>query len=147
MRFPRFLVALFLAFAIGFAPVTLDAQKRVQVKGYTKKDGTYVPPHTRAAPGTKAKATSSAPPKTATSTRAKQPVVVGVSRDADGRIARNDTARRAFMKQTGYPNGRPGYVIDHVTALACGGADAPINMQWQTIAAAKAKDRVERVGC
>ncbi len=34
------------------------------------------------------------------------------------------------------------YLID----LACGGADAPSNMQWQTIVAAKAKDKVERVG-
>jgi hypothetical protein len=34
------------------------------------------------------------------------------------------------------------YLID----LACGGADAPSNMQWQTIVAAKAKDKAERVG-
>jgi hypothetical protein len=37
--------------------------------------------------------------------------------------------------------------VDHITPLACGGADTPSNMQWQTIAAAKAKDRVERAGC
>ena len=43
--------------------------------------------------------------------------------------------------------GRPGYVIDHIKPLACGAADAPSNMRWQTIAAAKGKDRVERVGC
>lgn len=36
-----------------------------------------------------------------------------------------------------------GYVIDHVTPLKRGGADAPYNMQWQTTGAAKAKDRVE----
>ena len=36
-----------------------------------------------------------------------------------------------------------GYVIDHKTALKRGGADAPNNMQWQTTAEAKAKDRVE----
>lgn len=41
----------------------------------------------------------------------------------------------------------PGYVVDHVTALACGGPDHPSNMQWQTIADAKAKDRWERIGC
>jgi len=51
------------------------------------------------------------------------------------------------MRQTGYARGRPGYVIDHVRPLACGGADAPSNMQWQTSAAAKAKDKVERKGC
>jgi hypothetical protein len=48
---------------------------------------------------------------------------------------------------TGYPHGRPGYVIDHIVPLACGGADAPSNMQWQTVAAAKAKDKWERKGC
>ena len=41
----------------------------------------------------------------------------------------------------------PGYVIDHVTALACGGADAPANMQWQSVAEGKAKDKWERKGC
>ena len=37
----------------------------------------------------------------------------------------------------------PGYVIDHVQALKHGGADRPSNMQWQTNAAARAKDKVE----
>lgn len=40
-----------------------------------------------------------------------------------------------------------GYVIDHIDALACGGADRPENMQWQTVAEGKAKDRWERKGC
>ena len=70
-----------------------------------------------------------------------------VARDARGRIQRSAAARHAFARQTGYPNGRPGYVIDHIIPLACGGADAPRNMQWQTIAAAKDKDRWERKGC
>jgi hypothetical protein len=38
----------------------------------------------------------------------------------------------------------PGYVIDHIKPLACGGADAPRNMQWQTVREAKAKDKWER---
>ena len=37
----------------------------------------------------------------------------------------------------------PGYVVDHVVPLKRGGADAPENMQWQTTAEAKAKDKVE----
>lgn len=41
----------------------------------------------------------------------------------------------------------PGYIIDHIKALACGGADAPANMQWQTKADAKAKDRWELNEC
>ena len=36
-----------------------------------------------------------------------------------------------------------GYVIDHVVPLKRGGTDAPANMQWQTTAAAKAKDKIE----
>ena len=41
----------------------------------------------------------------------------------------------------------PGYIIDHITPIACGGEDAPSNMQWQTEEASKAKDRWERKGC
>lgn len=41
----------------------------------------------------------------------------------------------------------PGYIVDHIKALACGGPDQPSNMQWQTIADAKAKDRWELNEC
>jgi hypothetical protein len=47
------------------------------------------------------------------------------------------------MHMTGYPHGRPGYVVDHIIALKRGGADDPSNMQWQTIAEGKAKDKLE----
>ena len=40
-----------------------------------------------------------------------------------------------------------GYVIDHVKACACNGADEPSNMQWQTVAEVKAKDKWERKEC
>jgi hypothetical protein len=33
--------------------------------------------------------------------------------------------------------------VDHIVPLSRGGADAPENMQWQTIEAAKRKNRVE----
>ena len=65
-------------------------------------------------------------------------------RDAHGRIKRSESAKNDFKRQTGYPHGRPGYVIDHVIPLSKGGADAPSNMQWQIKAEAKAKDRWER---
>lgn len=79
--------------------------------------------------------------------RAPSYIAGGSPRDSRGRIRRSRSARQAFERQTGYPRGRPGYVIDHVQPLACGGADAPSNMQWQTRAEARAKDRTERIGC
>ena len=66
-----------------------------------------------------------------------------VPRDSHGRIARSAEAKHAFEVSTGYPHGRPGYVVDHIIPLARGGADLPSNMQWQTIAEGKAKDRGE----
>jgi hypothetical protein len=36
-----------------------------------------------------------------------------------------------------------GYVVDHVVPLCAGGADAATNMQWQTVADGKVKDREE----
>jgi hypothetical protein len=41
----------------------------------------------------------------------------------------------------------PGYRKDHVIPLACGGPDAVSNMQWQTIAEARPKDKWERKAC
>lgn len=40
-----------------------------------------------------------------------------------------------------------GYVIDRVVPLVCGGEETPDNMQWQTLAAAREKDKWERIGC
>lgn len=37
----------------------------------------------------------------------------------------------------------PGYVVDHIQPLCAGGVDHPSNMQWQTVADAKVKDREE----
>jgi hypothetical protein len=86
------------------------------------------------------------PPKAAKQ-KATKTARTSAPRNAKGQIQRSAAARHAFARQTGYPHGRPGYVIDHIVPLACGGADAPSNMQWQSVAAAKAKDRTERVGC
>jgi hypothetical protein len=90
------------------------------------------------------------PPDTAKRSASSKP---GAARTAPGhrthsnRAAHSQAATRAFEVQTGYPNGRPGYVVDHIRPLACGGVDAPSNMQWQTIAAARAKHKAERAGC
>jgi len=64
-----------------------------------------------------------------------------------GRSHRSTAARRAFMMRTGHPHGWEGHIVDHIVPLACGGADDPSNMQWQTTAEAKAKDKWERKDC
>lgn len=74
---------------------------------------------------------------------------IGCTRDKHGRIKRSAHAKHDFQKThpcpaTGRASGKcPGYVIDHVKALKHGGADDPSNMQWQTKAEARAKDRIE----
>jgi hypothetical protein len=74
---------------------------------------------------------------------------IGYNRDSRGRILRSTTARNEFKRQhpcpaTGRSSGScPGSVIDHVVPLKRHGADAPGNMQWQTVEAAKAKDKIE----
>ena len=95
----------------------------VHVRGYSRKSGAYVSTHSRSYPGS--------------------------ARDVNGHIKRRSSARHAFMERhpcpsTGRTSGAcPGYVVDHVIALKHGGADDPANMQWQTKAAAKAKDKWE----
>jgi hypothetical protein len=74
-------------------------------------------------------------------------------RKSHGKIARSASAKRSFQASSPCPStgrttgGCKGYVIDHKTPLACGGADSPENMQWQTSSEAKLKDRTERAGC
>ena len=146
------LVVLIFALGIALPTAVVEASKApggskggrtksVHVKEHTTKNGTHVPPHDRKAPEKRREARAKKP-RPAPAVRYR-----GVARDERGRIQRSDTARHAFARQTGYPNGRPGYVIDHIRPLACGGVDAPSNMQWQTVAAAKAKDKTERHGC
>lgn len=67
-------------------------------------------------------------------------------------IERSSVAKREFAKRFACPaTQKPtvsckGYVIDHIEALDCGGKDHWKNMQWQTIAEGKAKDKWERNG-
>ena len=189
MRLYRMLLVL-LALATLGAPLELDAQRRssrsssgrVHVRGYTRRDGSHVAPHTRSAPHSRGysaprsrsprsyavpspRARSySAPrqPRTYTAPRAHRtpsarPYRAPPSRsrayaptqprDSRGRFTRSRSARSDFMRSTGYSRGRPGYVVDHVVPLCAGGADAPSNMQWQTVDEAKIKDRQERATC
>jgi hypothetical protein len=102
--------------------IVAEPARTVQVRSYVRKDGTVVAAYTRAEPGT-------------------------------GTAPRSTAARRAFQAQqpcpstTGRTGACPGYVVDHIEPLACGGFDAPENMQWQSVAEARAKDRWERNDC
>jgi hypothetical protein len=80
-------------------------------------------------------------------------LALAVASPAEARIKRSQSAKVAFKAAHPCPASGAtkgpckGYVIDHIKALACGGADAPHNMQWQTIADGKAKDKWERKEC
>lgn len=70
-------------------------------------------------------------------------------------VKRSAHVLAAFQRQTPCPStgrttGRcPGYVKDHIIPLCLVGAKGDIveNLQWQTIADAKRKDRDERKQC
>lgn len=140
--------------------------KPVYSHGYGRKDGTYVAPYNRREQRTRhnrsgLSRTARAPrtynnPRTTTHRRIysnssnSHRAASAQSRDSHGRITRSAAAKNAFKRQqpcpsTGKSSGPcSGYVIDHVKPLECGGADAPSNMQWQTVADGKAKDKTER---
>jgi hypothetical protein len=51
----------------------------------------------------------------------------------------SSAAKTQYMRETGYRNGRPGYVVAYRKPLACGGTNDTSNLQWLTVAEAKAK--------
>lgn len=132
-------------------------------RSYSRRDGTYVSSHPRSRVGasrsesripraTRSPRTSNSP-RTTTNRRGYSNAgryAPSPTRDARGRIKRSGAAKDAFKRQQPCPStGRgsgacPGFVIDHIKPLECGGADSPANMQWQTIADGKAKDKTER---
>ncbi len=72
---------------------------------------------------------------------------------ASAGVHRSYAAKREFQREhpcpsTGRTSGAcPGYVKDHIVPLACRGPDTAANFQWQTVQAAKAKDKWERKSC
>lgn len=131
-----------------------SSRKTVHVREYTRKDGTVVHAHDRAAPGygdhSGSPSRASYRPYRRNYAAEGYTLHSSVQRDSHGKIKRSTAARSAFMRghpcpSTGRTSGRcPGYVVDHVRALECGGLDDPSNMQWQTVADGRAKDRTER---
>jgi hypothetical protein len=130
--------------------------KTVHVDGYYRKDGTYVHEYDRAAPGEgNGRDTPSTMPGRPAQPYRKDYMAKGytphasVTRDKHGKIKRSRAATEAFQRENPCPStgrktgGCPGYVKDHKIPLECGGADDPGNMQWQTVAEAKEKDKTE----
>jgi hypothetical protein len=115
------------------------------VKGYTKNEGTVVSPHDRKRRKSGTSSAATVPHASAASRRSNR--CEACDRDEHGKLLRSGKAKQAFERSTGYPHGRTGYVIDHIRPLACGGRDLPSNMQWQTKADAKTKDKTERASC
>jgi hypothetical protein len=62
------------------------------------------------------------------------------ARDADGSIKRSSYQKALFARMYPCPakgevtSACPGWRIDHVIPMACGGVDAPVNMQWLPVA-------------
>ena len=81
-------------------------------------------------------------------------IALAISLPVDAKQPRSTKVKAEFVRANPCPStgstrlgGCTGYVIDHRVPLCAGGADRPENMQWQTIADAKAKDRLEREQC
>ena len=74
---------------------------------------------------------------------------VSCERDKRGHIKKSLEAKKAFKKMqpcslTGKSfRAFPDYIIDHIIPLKRDGADAPSNMQWQTIEESKEKIKWE----
>jgi len=123
-----------------FFLITANAQ-------HLKKDGTpdrrYRENRTSSYTSTRIYHTRSTTTHTRSYTHHNGNYVYGVARDKHGRIKRSESAKREFMRQTGYAHGRIGYVVDHIVPLKRGGCDCPSNMQWQTKAEAREKDKRE----
>ena len=69
------------------------------------------------------------------------------ARQKSGAYSKSSAAKTQFMRESGYRNGRPGYVVAYRKPLACGGADDISNLEWLTAGEAKAKDKADRKGC
>jgi 5-methylcytosine-specific restriction endonuclease McrA len=80
-------------------------------------------------------------------------VAVAVPSPTAARTYRSMTQRHAFIVEhpcpsTGHTRGAcPGWEVDHVTPLKCGGTDKSGNMQWLTAQDHKAKTKREAKRC
>jgi len=108
MRLYRLLFAI-LALCTLSAPLAAQRGGRVRVRGYTRHDGTYVAPHTRAAPHSRSYTAPAPRPRSYSAPRAyRAPSARSrayVAPDSRSRPHRSRSARDDFMRRTGYPRG------------------------------------------
>lgn len=66
-----------------------------------------------------------------------------------GALVRSRARRALFLRMTGHPDGKvpPGFAVDHIIPLVCGGCDLPSNLSLLTRAEWMAKSRWERQPC
>lgn len=75
-------------------------------------------------------------------------LAVGADAAPRSAAARAEFVRANPCPATGATRGAcPGWQVDHITPLKCGGPDAPSNMQWLTIHDHKAKTKREAKLC
>jgi hypothetical protein len=151
----RILALTAITLTLGAAATDLAAARSVYIHGYTRSDGSRVRGYTRSTSGGRSVRSHSinrwtlgadvrSDRRNSIAATATPEHHVTVHRSA---AARDEFKREHLCPSTGRPRGAcPNYVIDHIKPLAIGGADAPSNMQWQTIKAAKAKDKIECYG-
>lgn len=70
-------------------------------------------------------------------------IILAGSDFSQAATCRSRAVKHQFDVQQGYPHGRKGYIVDHRCSLYSGGRDSTINMQYQTLADSKAKDKIE----
>ena len=127
----------------------LAQESPIYVKKYTKQDNPVV----KVEQEPTKPARRAAQPPTATQNTQKKKETPGSStaveapRGLSPRAERSAAARQAFERQTGYANGRPGYLVEHIVPLSCGGTDTPGNMQWLTLAEARRKNKLDSARC
>ena len=131
------------------ADVARDEEQRRKTiaqpsKVYTNTD---VKSDAASLPSTPVSPTLTTEPRTVPSIEAPNTLKQDEARDANRAIERSAAARRAFMEATGFPNGRLGWLIEHIIPIACGGADDATNMQWRTKTEAALRNGTQRAPC
>jgi hypothetical protein len=148
VRFFRFVV-LFLGCIVAAPLPALAQESSIHVKKDTKQDNPLVKvEHERTKPARRAAQQPKATPNVQKKKGAPgSSTAVEAPRGLSPRAERSAAAREAFERQTGYANGRPGYLVEHIVPLSCGGTDTPGNMQWLTLAEARRKNKFDSARC